>query len=74
MNMYDMEEPLSVEQKLTVTREQFEAYERIRKLGKFNMIMDARQASTAAGLDLTEYLNVMAEYNLCVSAYGKVKK
>ncbi len=44
------------------------AYERVRKSGRFNMIMQGGQAAQAAGLDREDYLFVMEHYEALMAA------
>lgn len=53
----------------TPTRKQFLAYERVRKSGYFNMIMESRAAAHAARLDLNTYHNVMLSYECLRAKY-----
>ena len=43
-------------------KEMFERYEKVRKSGKYNMVMDAVEAMKAAGLKQDEYLTVVRRY------------
>lgn len=47
---------------MDVTREEFEAYEKVRQSGDFNMIMEQRDAAATAGLTLDRYRAVMKQY------------
>lgn len=43
-------------------KEMFERYEKVRKSGEYNMVMDAGLAMMAAGLTQTEYITVLQHY------------
>lgn len=45
------------------TREQFEAYVEVQNSGRWNMIMDAKEAAHDAGLDLATYFEVIKNYS-----------
>lgn len=45
------------------TREQFEAYVKVQRSGRWNMIMDAKNAAREAGLDLDIYFAVIKNYS-----------
>lgn len=53
------------------TKEQFEAYEKVRLSGKFNMIMEWYDAASAADLTKAEYFDVIENYKWCVKTYMK---
>lgn len=53
------------------TKEQFEAYEKVRTSGQFNMIMEWIDAADCAGLTKDEYFNVIKNYNWCITNYKK---
>lgn len=43
-------------------KEMFERYEKVRKSGKYNMVMNAVEAMKAAGLKQDEYLTILRHY------------
>ena len=45
------------------TREQFEAYVKVQQSGRWNMLMNAREAAKEAGLDLDTYLAMIKNYS-----------
>lgn len=49
----------------------FTAYEKVRKSGEFNMIMDAKDAWTKVGLSPTEYYFVIQHYNELYELFGE---
>lgn len=53
-----------------VTRAEFEAYERVRQSGQWNMLANRRQAAKAAGLSLHRYDVVLWNYTEARSRYG----
>mgnify|MGYP001617930468 CR=1 FL=1 len=55
-----------------ITRDEFEAYERVRRGGKYNM-WDPR-AKNLAGLDRETYLTVMHFYGELMALYPTVRK
>ncbi len=59
--------------KMDVTREEFEAYERIRKSGAFNMATEAREAARRAGLSYERYWEVIWNYDRCVDMYRNIE-
>jgi hypothetical protein len=54
-------------------KEMFERYEKVRKSGEYNMVMDAGLAMMAAGLTQTEYIYVIENYNELAKKYKKQK-
>lgn len=56
-----------------ITRDEFEAYEKVRRSGKFNMIMEATDAADAAGLDRDRYMLVIKNYTSLAQVYLGVK-
>ena len=55
-------------------KEMFERYEKVRKSGEYNMVMDAGLAMMAAGLTQTEYIYVIKNYNELAKKYKKQKQ
>ena len=52
--------------KVKTEKKMFEAYEKVRKEGEYNMILNATGAMNAAGLDRDEYFDVVNNYtDLC---------
>ena len=51
-------------------KEIFDAYEKIRKEGCYNMVLNATGAMNAAGLDRKDYFNVLENYNSMSSKYA----
>lgn len=47
---------------MKITKKQFLAYERVRKGGKFNMVMDSKKAARESGLDLDTYFEIIKNY------------
>ncbi len=45
------------------TREQFEAYVKVQRSGRWNMLMNAEEAAREAGLDLDTYFDVIKNYS-----------
>lgn len=52
-------------------QEMFENYERVRKSGVYNMIMQANEAATDAGLTMDQYMFVINNYSDLYRKYGK---
>lgn len=54
----------------------FKKYEKVRRSGKFNMLMDAPNAAQEAGLTRTAYCNVIRFYGFLekevINIYGSV--
>ena len=50
------------------TKEQFEAYVKVQRSGKYNMIMDWRAAAKEAGLDSMTYMIIISYYLASSSA------
>lgn len=55
--------------KCEIKREEFEAYERVRKSGKFNMITDLHGAAREASLLVDRYVQVMRYYDECAKKW-----
>lgn len=53
------------------TREQFEAYVEVQNSGRWNMLMNAKEAAHDAGLDLATYFDVIKNYSSLVDKYKK---
>ena len=51
------------------TREQFEAYVKVQRSGRWNMIMDAKNVAREAGLDLDTYFEVIMNYSKLAAKY-----
>lgn len=52
------------------TKEEFEAYEQVRRSGKWNMFTQAREASEDAGLSFERYRLVQDNYWDCMLRYA----
>lgn len=52
------------------TKEEFEAYERVRRSGKWNMFTQAREAANDAGLSFERYRLVLLNYEGCMLRYA----
>lgn len=52
------------------TKEEFDAYERVRRSGKYNMFTQAIEASKDAGLSLERYRLVLLNYEGCMLRYA----
>ena len=52
-----------------VTREQFNAYRRVMRMGQFNMLLDPR-AQQETGLDGETYMNCIKHYGRLLDLYG----
>lgn len=52
------------------TKEEFEAFERIRRSGKYNMFTQAIEAAIDAGLSLDRYKLVLLNYEGCMLKYA----
>jgi hypothetical protein len=46
-----------------ITKEQFEAYNKVRETGKYNMVMDANDAAKEAGLSMDQYWEIIKKYD-----------
>ena len=46
-----------------ITKEKFESYRRVQYSGMYNMIMQAREAMVAAGLNKEDYWDIIKNYN-----------
>lgn len=46
-----------------ITKEEFNAFNRIRNEGKYNMIMDADQAASEAGLSRKKWFDIIQNYS-----------
>lgn len=51
------------------TKEQFEAYVKVQQSGRWNMLMNAREAAKEAGLDLNTYFGVLKNYSTLAAKY-----
>ncbi len=47
---------------IEITKGQFQQYEKVRRSGKYNMIMDADQAIKATGLPQKVYWKIIDDY------------
>ncbi len=45
-----------------ITKAQYDAYNRVRDGGRFNMVMEATQARMSAGLDEDSYWTIISHY------------
>lgn len=52
------------------TKEEFEAFEKVRRSGKWNMFMDAKNAAIDAGLSPDRYKLVLMNYETCMLKYA----
>ena len=52
-----------------ITKEEFLKYEKVRQSGKYNMIMDAAAAWTAAGLARCQYFDIIENYSTYYNKY-----
>lgn len=70
-----MDEKLEAEQHSSAfpTKEQFEAYKRVQKSGRYNMVMDATSARLEAGLDEATYWQIISSYAMLEAEYSEVK-
>lgn len=59
---------------LEVTKEEFQSYERVRKSGLYNMMMEAPFAAEAADLPNTRYWKVLKNYEACAEKWPDVLK
>ncbi len=50
-------------------KEKFDAYEKVRKRGVYNMILNATGAMNAAGLNIEEYFSVVENYDSLKEKY-----
>ena len=46
-----------------ITKEKFESYCRVQCSGMYNMVMQAREAMVAAGLNNEDYWDIIKNYN-----------
>ena len=53
------------------TKEQFEAYVKVQRSGKYNMIMDWRAAAKEAGLDSMTYMIIISYYSDLKKLYAE---
>ena len=53
------------------TKEQFEAYVKVQRSGKYNMVMDGRAAAREAGLDIITYMSIISNYSSLKKLYTK---
>ncbi len=51
------------------TKEEFMAYEAVRKRGNWNMFMEGRQAAAEAGLDFETYTKILFNYSELAKKY-----
>ena len=54
-------------------KKDFEAFERVRKSGIYNMIMEAHQAAGEAGLGIAIYMGVLKNYEALMKKYPGVR-
>lgn len=45
-----------------ITKEEFDAFNRVRDEGKYNMVMDADKAAEAAGLSRDKWFKIIQNY------------
>jgi hypothetical protein len=55
---------------MEITKQQFEAYEKVRQSGRTNMF-DVRTVSALSGLDRAVIFEVMKQYSPLAEKYGK---
>jgi hypothetical protein len=55
-------------------KKDFESFERVRKEGCFNMITEARDAASFAGLSIETYMGVIKNYDQLMEKYPDVRK
>jgi hypothetical protein len=48
----------------------FEAFEKVRARGRYNMMMDSRAAAKAAGLTMERYFDVLEQYGELATEYA----
>ena len=58
---------------MKVTKEEFEAYEKVRRSGKYNMMTQADWAASAANLEYERYIEVLKNYDQCVKKWPEVR-
>lgn len=54
-----------------ITKEQFMAYRRVQREGKYNMMMDAPKAAQEAGLSYDTYMDILWNYSALCNMYLK---
>lgn len=54
---------------MLISREEFIAYEKVRKSGKYNMVTDWELASKEAGLTKEMYFEIIKRYNALYEKY-----
>ena len=52
-----------------ITREQFLAYRRVQESGRYNMVMEWREAASASGLTKDQYFAVINNYSELYKQY-----
>ena len=52
------------------SKDNFLAYKKVQMSGRYNMVIDARQAAASAGLDLDTYFAVIQNYSKLQELYG----
>ena len=57
-----------------LTKKNFKDYERVRCGGRWNMIVNAREAAMDAGLHLDTYMGVLSNYSALMEKYPDVRK
>mgnify|MGYP001574543890 CR=1 FL=1 len=55
---------------MDITKKEFEAYEKARESGLFNMMMQARDAASFAGLQIDRYWKIIKNYDECLEKYA----
>lgn len=53
-----------------ITKEMFDAFERVRSEGKYNMVMNAQDAAEDAGLSMDDYWIVIKNYTELKEKFG----
>ena len=54
-----------------ITRKDFLKYKRVRKSGKYNMFMDAKDVMGETGLSKDQYFKILQEYSKLDKEWGK---
>ena len=53
-----------------ITKAQYDAYNRVRDEGLYNMVMEARSAQIRAGLDKDIYWTIISHYSDLMKKFG----
>ena len=57
-----------------INKAMFAKYERVRKSGRWNMIMNAREAADEAALSIETYMGVLHNYAALMKKFPDVRK